>query len=67
MTFQGRKWSDSFSHGELLRAGRDERLEVDPERLQFLYQGVSDAERKGKAYGAIPWRLGLLTATAIPR
>jgi len=53
-------WTDSFSHGELLRAGVDERLEIDPARLRFLYQGVSDKDRAGKAYGQIPWRLGLL-------
>lgn len=57
---QGTHWTDSFSHGELLRAGHDERLEVDPRRLRFLYQGVSDAELRGKPYGEIPWRLGLL-------
>lgn len=61
VTFAGEKWTDSFSHGELLRAGHDQRLEVDPARLQFLYQGVSDAAKAGKAYGEIPWRLGLLT------
>lgn len=53
-------WTDSFSHGELLRAGHDERLEVDPANLRFLFQGVSDAARAGKPYGDIPWRLGLL-------
>ncbi len=56
----GRAWTDSFSHGELLRAGTDERLEVDPARLRFLFQGVSDRERQGRPYGEIPWRLGLL-------
>jgi hypothetical protein len=53
-------WTDSFSHGELLRAGHDEKLEVDPARLEFLYQGVTDADMAGKAYGEIPWNLGLL-------
>ena len=36
-------------------------LEVDPADLRFLFQGVSDAARRGKPYGEIPWRLGLLT------
>ena len=58
--FSGGRWSDSFSHGELLRAGSDERLEADPADLRFLFQGVSDKARKGKAYGEIPWRLGIL-------
>ena len=53
-------WTDSISHGELLRSGFDEKLEVDPSNLRFLFQGVTDAERSGKNYGQIPWRLGLL-------
>jgi hypothetical protein len=56
----GQRWTDSVSHGELLRAGVDETLEVDPGRVRFLFQGVSDADRRGKNYGEIPWRLGLL-------
>jgi len=56
----GAHWTDSFSHGELLRAGSDEKLEVDPARLRFLFQGVGDRERAGKKYGEIPWRLGML-------
>ena len=58
--FGGERWTDSFSHGELLRAGHDEKLEVDPARLRFLYQGVSDSAKQGKPYGQIPWQLGLL-------
>jgi hypothetical protein len=56
----GAHWTDSFSHGELLRAGCDEKLEVDPANLRLLFQGVSDPERAGKKYGEIPWRLGIL-------
>jgi hypothetical protein len=56
----GPAWTDSFSHGELLRDGHDEHLEVDPANLRFLFQGVSDEARKGKKYGEIPWRLGIL-------
>jgi len=58
---QGEHWTDSFSHGELLRSGHDEKMEVDPSRLQFLFQGVAEADRRGKPYGEIPWKLGLLT------
>jgi hypothetical protein len=60
--FEGGRWTDSFSHGEMLRASHDERLEVDPAGLRFLFQGVSDEARRGKSYGEIPWQLGLLTA-----
>ncbi|MBI4326170.1 MAG: hypothetical protein HY674_13040 [Chloroflexi bacterium] len=56
----GLHWTDSFSHGELLRSSCDESLEVDPANLRFLFQGVSDQERSGKKYGEIPWKLGIL-------
>jgi hypothetical protein len=57
---EGKSWTDSYSHGELLRTGYDERMEIDPANLQFFFQGVSDQRRAGKAYGEIPWQLGLL-------
>ena len=53
------KWTDSFSHGELIRTSYDQSLEVDPGNLRFLYQGVSAREPTDN-YGAIPWRLGML-------
>jgi hypothetical protein len=62
--FAAASWADSFSHGELLRAGHDEKLEVDPARLVFLFQGVNGQARQGKKYGEIPWRLGLLEPVA---
>lgn len=55
-------WTDSFSHGELLREGHDETMTVDPKRLRLLFQGCSKAGREGKGYGGFPWRLGLLQA-----
>jgi hypothetical protein len=58
--FEGEKWTDSFSHGELLRDGYDQTLTVDPAKLLFVFQGASDADKQGKSYGDIPWRLGLL-------
>ncbi|HOW71798.1 MAG TPA: non-reducing end alpha-L-arabinofuranosidase family hydrolase [Phycisphaerae bacterium] len=57
-------WTDSFSHGELLRTGHDEHLEVDPAQLRFLFQGVLDEHKAGKPYGRIPWQLGLLERVA---
>jgi hypothetical protein len=56
----GDSWTDSYSHGELLRSGYNQKMEVDPEKLEFLFQGVSDRDRAGKKYGEIPWQLGLL-------
>ena len=54
------EWTANISHGELLRAGVDERMEVDPARVRFLFQGASDPEYRGHKYAAIPWRLGML-------
>jgi len=54
------RWTDSISHGELIRAGYDEQLQVDPADLRFLFQGVTDRQRSQKSYGKIPWRLGIL-------
>ena len=63
--FSGDPWTDSFSHGELIRDGYDETLTVDPANLMLLFQGVRDRERQGKTYGEIPWRLGLLHVTSL--
>jgi hypothetical protein len=60
VSFQNAPWTDSFSHGELLRQGHDETLAVDPSHLVFLFQGAAAQEREGKKYGEIPWKLGLL-------
>ena len=53
-------WTDAISHAELLRSGHDERLEIDPTRLRLLFQGVAEKDQRGKPYGDIPWKLGLL-------
>ncbi|MGK0185151.1 MAG: hypothetical protein ACI9R3_000926 [Verrucomicrobiales bacterium] len=53
-------WTDNISHGELLRAGTDQQLIVDPENLRFLFQGMIDKDKSEKDYGAFDWRLGIL-------
>lgn len=57
---EGMRWTDSFSHGELIRDSHDEKLVVDPDKLRLLFQGVTDRAKRGKKYGEIPWRLGML-------
>ncbi len=58
---QEQPWTASISHGELIRTGADELMEVDPAHVQFLFQGASDDEyRNSGGYGKIPWRLGML-------
>ncbi|MCX6623982.1 MAG: non-reducing end alpha-L-arabinofuranosidase family hydrolase [Acidobacteria bacterium] len=61
VTFAGEPWTESFSHGELIRDSNDETLTVDPAKLMLLFQGVGDRDRQGKNYAEIPWKLGLLT------
>ncbi|MFO0925024.1 MAG: non-reducing end alpha-L-arabinofuranosidase family hydrolase [Pirellulales bacterium] len=53
-------WTTSVSHGELIRSGIDERLEIDGDRLRFVFQGVDDAGYGRNAYGGIPWKIGIL-------
>ncbi|MEN6578625.1 MAG: non-reducing end alpha-L-arabinofuranosidase family hydrolase [Phycisphaerales bacterium] len=60
---KGDRWTDVVSHIELLRSGFDEKLEIDPANLRLIFQGVLDKDRQDKAYGEIPWRLGLLEPT----
>jgi hypothetical protein len=66
-------WTVNISHGELIRAGNDERMLLDTNHLQFLIQGWDGKTRltdvpQGKpgGYHEIPWQLGVLTATPAP-
>ena len=54
-------WATSYSHGEFLRVGHNQQLEIDPNKLQLLFQGASDADYRNRNYGQIPWKIGLLT------
>lgn len=54
-------WTDSISHGELVRDGVDETLTVDLSNPRFVFQGCTLGERAGKPYGRFPWRIGVLT------
>ena len=58
------RWTDAISHGELVRRGYDEHMRIDPDQLQFVFQGVRETDRAGKAYGEIPWQIGMLEASA---
>lgn len=58
VTFEGTKWTDDISHGEMIRSGYDETLTINPCNMQYLYQGV--APNSGAAYDKLPYRLGLL-------
>ena len=57
---QQQSWATSYSHGEFIRSGFNQRLEIDPDSLRLLFQGTSDREYQKGSYGEITWRLGLL-------
>ncbi len=60
-------WTDNVSHGELVRDGIDQQLIIDPQRLQFVFQGMLDKHKGGRQYGQFQWRIGLLTPVEVPR
>jgi endo-1,4-beta-xylanase len=62
VTFSGADWTDDISHGEIIRSGSNQKLEIDPcQPMRFLFQGF-DPKRNTQEYIKLPYRLGLLTA-----
>jgi len=61
VTFPGGVWTEDISHGEMIRSGVNQLMEVSSCDIRYLYQGVDPAA--GGDYNALPWRLGLLTQT----
>lgn len=54
-------WTDNVSHGELIRAGHDQTLTIDPADMRFIFQGMWDEDKRGIGYGRFSWRIGMLT------
>lgn len=61
VSFEGARWTDDISHGEMIRAGHDETMAISACNMQFLYQGV-DPRAAAPAYDRLPYRLGLIRA-----
>ncbi|TFK19865.1 glycosyl hydrolase family 62 protein [Coprinopsis marcescibilis] len=57
----GVRWTEDISHGELIRSGVDEKLEINPCDLVYVYQGMRP-DATGE-YNSLPWRLALITQT----
>lgn len=56
----GEPWTREISHGELIRTGYDEKMEIDPDNLRMLFQG-RDPASNGLAYHLLPYKIGMLT------
>lgn len=54
-------WTDNVSHGELIRDSNDQTLTVDPSNLEFVFQGMMEADKTKNNYGKFLWRIGKLT------
>ncbi|MFB9660257.1 non-reducing end alpha-L-arabinofuranosidase family hydrolase [Glycomyces mayteni] len=61
VSFPGGRWSADISHGELIRSGVDQTMNLDTSNLRMLYQGRNP--NSGGEYSQLPYRLGLLTLT----
>ncbi|WP_437569414.1 non-reducing end alpha-L-arabinofuranosidase family hydrolase [Sorangium sp. So ce542] len=59
LVYNADRWTTSVSHGELIRAGVNQKLEInDINRVDFLIQG--NLNLSGPPYQQLPWDLGVI-------
>jgi hypothetical protein len=59
LVYNADRWTDNVSHGEFIRAGVNQRLEItDINRVDFLIQGTT--QLSCCPYQQIPWDLGII-------
>jgi hypothetical protein len=59
LVYNGAAWTNNVSHGEIIRAGVNQRLEInDINRVDFLIQGTT--QLSCCPYQQIPWDLGMI-------
>ncbi|KAE9362783.1 glycoside hydrolase family 62 protein [Stipitochalara longipes BDJ] len=66
VVFTGTQWTNSISHGEMVRTGSppNQMMTISPCNLRYLYQGETGPGKGG--YDGLPWQLALLTQTNSP-
>jgi len=58
------RWTEMVSHGEMIRAGYDQRLEYDADKPAMLIQGLLK-DATDVPYPSLPWKLGVIRRQAV--
>lgn len=53
-------WTEMVSHGEAIRCGYNEKLEVDSENGEWVIQGILKRDMISE-YPELPWKIGVIT------
>jgi GH35 family endo-1,4-beta-xylanase len=61
VSFDGKRWTDDISHGEMIRSGFDQKLTINACDMQYLYQG-QDPNSGVTEYIEFPYQLGIIKA-----